>query len=78
MAQYLLQRSVHVSELGGLLLADSQSMDVIEENDRGGIGRGCLWVLATEEGTTVWKHNSSLMQHSQLMNLSNTVLKEMQ
>lgn len=46
MAQYLLQRSVLVSELGGLLLADSQSMDVIEENDRGGIGgdgvSGCL------------------------------------
>lgn len=48
MAQYLLQRSVHVSERSGLLLADNQSMDVIEEKDRGGIGRGCLWMLARD------------------------------
>lgn len=40
MAQYLLERSLHVCELVGLLLADSQSMDVIEENDRRGMGWG--------------------------------------
>lgn len=44
MSHYLFERSLHVSELGGLLLADSQSMDVIEANDRqwmGGVS-GCL------------------------------------
>lgn len=30
------ERSLHVSELGELLLADSQSMDLIEANDREG------------------------------------------
>lgn len=38
MSHYLFERSLHVSELGGLLLADSQSMDVIEANDRQWMG----------------------------------------
>lgn len=50
MSQYLFERSLHVSELGRLLLADSQSMDVIEANDRQWMGWGAVSLGACNRG----------------------------